>query len=229
VDRAIARLVAYTDGLTDVPTLQALLQYAHRRFGVPGIAETRARYEHSASTPGERVFQRVVDRNWVATSGDLARLGDTDIMVSAALYCDVLPLPPAYLDTLETARNTGGYSLTHVLLSLELLRENHCTDVVPPGYEDSVAMEVAGLQTPSGPPTDLEIEVEAFLSLVGRADLMQPGFTGRLLEAQNADGGFSATGEKGAPSSWHSSGLALWALLSSRHPDAPCVPFVDPR
>lgn len=150
-------------------------------------------------------------------------------MVSAALYCDILPLPPAYLDTLETARRSDGYSLTHVLLSLELLRENRCTDVVPPGYEDSVAKEVAGLQTSSGPPTDLEIEVEAFLSLVGRADLMRPGFAGRLLAAQNADGGFSATGEKGVPSSWHSSGLALWALLSFRYPDAPWVPFIDPR
>ncbi len=229
LDRAIARAIAYADGITNVATLQALLQYVHRRFGVSEFADARARYDRAASAPADRVFRRIIDRNTVAARADLAALTDTDLMVSAALYCDIIPLPPDYATVLGKARRAGGYSLTHVLLSLDLLRENGGTDVVTPGYEDSVARDVAALVAPWGPPTDLEIEAEALLYLVGRADLVQPGFADRLVKAQKADGGFSQTGHVAAASNWHASGLALWVLLSCRYPTAPLTGLLDRR
>ena len=229
LDRAIARLIAYVDTIDDAPSLQMLLQYAHRRFGVSEFADARARYDRATKMPAERVFRRIVDRESVAAPADLARLGDTDVMVSAALYCDVLPLPPDYRATLDARRESGGYDLTHVLLSLELLRENSCTGVVPPGYEDSVATDVAALVAASGPPTDLEIESEALLCIVGCGHLLHPGFTQRLVGAQRADGGFSASGQALMPSRWHASGLALVVLLDSRYPTAPLIPLIGTK
>ena len=229
LDRAITRLVGYVDTIAVVPTLQALLQYAHRRFGIREFADARARYDRATSRAGERVFRRIVDRNNVVDPNDLTRLSTMDVMVSAALYCDVRPLPPDFRDRLDSGRSSGRYDLTHVLLSLELLRENRCTDIVPRGYEDSVAAEVAALVASSGPPTDLEIESEALLSLAGCDHLLHPGFIARVLSAQRADGGFSATGQAADTSEYHTSGLALWVLLSSRYPAAPPAPLIDPR
>ncbi len=229
LDHAITRAIKYADGITNVATLQALLQYVHRRFGVSEFADARALYDRASSAPADRVFRRIIDRKAVAARADLATLTDTDVMVSAALYCDVIPLPSDYAMVLEKARRAGGYSLTHVLLSLDLLRENGGTDVVAPGYEDSVATDVAALVAPSGSPTDLEIEAEALLYLVGRADMVQPGFADRLVKAQKPDGGFSQTGHVAAASDWHASGLALWVLLSCRYPSAPPTGLLDRR
>ena len=186
LDAAIDATVDYALTVRDIPTFQALLQYAERRFGVAALAGARARYDGATSRPEEHVFRRLVDRNHRPEQAELTGLSLTDPMVAAALYCDIWPPGPDFAVTLETARRAGGYELTHVLLSLELMRENGCPRPGSAAFEDSVAVEVAHLAAGAGAPSDLEIESQAFLSLVGRDDLMQPGFVERLLGVQCA-------------------------------------------
>lgn len=224
---AIERALAYARSITTTPTHELVMQYPARRHRLPGWEDALARYDAASGGAQDRVFRRVLDRTTRPSAADLDALTGIDAYTSAALYCDVRPLPPDYAATLGAAAALGGYELTHVLLALVWAEENGCPPPLAPAARAAIESEVARLAGTPGPPPDLVIEAEAFLHLVGRRDLLHPELTDAILRLQLDDGGFPVVPGSTA-SDFHPTSLALWVLLGVQNPEAPLVPLIAP-
>ncbi|MBM4361999.1 MAG: hypothetical protein FJ104_04920, partial [Deltaproteobacteria bacterium] len=224
---AIERALAYARAITTTPTFELVMQYPARRHRIPGWEDALARYDAAASSGQERVFRRVLDRATRPSPADFDALAGIDLYTSAALYCDLRPLPPDYPATLTAAAGLGGYELTHVLLALVWAEENGCPPPLGAAARAAIESEVAAIAGTPGPPPDLVIEAEAFLHLARRTDLLHPALTDELLALQLDDGGFPVV-PASIRSDWHPTGLALWVLLAVKDPGAPRVPLIAP-
>jgi len=228
VDSAIARGIGYCDSITAVAGLEGALWYLYRKFGIPDFANARSLYDVAMISATDRVYRRIVDRSTVPSSSDVLQLGSVDLITYPALYCDTIALPGNYVSMLTAAGASGSYDLTHTLLAALWLGENGCTGVVTPDFVDAVERDVALIATQASPAGDIQIESQAFLYTAGRRDLVDPTFVDRLVNAQLPNGGWSISGAASDAANWHPSALALWVLLSARHPEATSVPVLDP-
>ncbi len=193
-----------------------LSDVAARRYDLPALSELYLRFEEmldSSPRPDLRVFHRVMRHDAAVTAADLGAIPiGMDEMTSAALHCDRIPLGPGFAASLEANFFAGEYSLTHVLLALNMMDDNGCESPLGPDFEEDVAAATLALiDEDHEAVTDLEIEAAAFLAVSGRRHLVPWAFVQGVLDAQMPDGGWKVD-PNDARSHWHASGLGVILL-----------------
>jgi hypothetical protein len=218
----------YLDLSGQVSPLQWLLvDYLQRRFA---LDPRFSAFNRPIAVPGDagaaaefRVYQRIAYP--AATVGSLPTTPDpTSRLVMQAMECDRIPLPSDFRPQLSAQIDAGGYALTHMAFSLELMQENGCR------LSDDQLLEtrlIPGLMDLAGRPSvapDLRYEATAMLAFIGRGDLIQPEWIRQMALEQNADGGWPGDGP--GVSNDHATVLAVWALLAHTNPGRPNQPML---
>lgn len=153
-------------------------------------------------------------------------LSEVAVLITDALYCDVVPVTNEDLARWDALTERGGYEATHVVMAWFVAGDVGCDDsgIAEAGQRaaDRVAAEftarlAAGVD--AADVDDLMIEQAAFLERVGRGDILTPAFIEALVAAQLPDGGWPRNvGD--TTSDWHATALAVWALSAATTPSA---------
>lgn len=214
VDEAIGMLTPLTKELSTL----LITHYFHRRFDIDAFAEHLALYDATLALGTSRdgyyrVARRIADPENIYQPGDWGSIeSPVDELTLSALYCGHQPLPADYDVRLTTARDAGGYELTHVGMALTFLEDNGCAEPLGPSFRADVEMRMASIPDSSDGLDDLEIEAIAFLLQMERGDLVRPQDMQLIVDSRLPSGGWPEYATD-ADSSWHATGLALWALL----------------
>lgn len=215
---------------TQEPYALLLLNVLYRRFGIAEFNDSLQRYDQMLASypqPLMRIFRRVADyNNSVQTTDFNAVTDDVDRLTVPALYSDRLSLPDNYPSMLTSAKNSGGYLLTHALLATIWLEDNNCNVTVPDNFIASLYHENAALTDNGLPVTDLELEAAAFLYMAGQGTLVDDNFVQLVIATQNYDGGWLASSDMSGSSYWHASILGLIILLHAEFPAASYPPML---
>lgn len=187
-----------------------VLRYRPDRRQLPGSLGTH-----------ELVVRRFLEPNHPMTQETILAHGNPiNQMLAAALYCDRIPLPPSYADSLRDMNRMGGLFVTHGVMATGWAVENGCIepDAVP---EDIAVGQLQGLlaieHAPGARAHDLGVEALACLYYAGRSDVVEEAWVDELVSLQRPDGGFSDGGPD-QPSNHHTTALALWVLLEHDYP-----------
>jgi hypothetical protein len=166
-----------------------------------------------------RIFRRIADyNNFVQTTDFNLVTDDIDRLTVPALYSDRLSLPDNYLSMLTSAKNSGGYLLSHALLATIWLKDNNCNLTLPDNFSASLYYENAALTDNGLPVADLGLEAAAFLYLAGQGTLVNDNFVQQVIATQNYDGGWLPSSDQSGSSYWHASVLGLIILLHAEFP-----------
>ena len=197
-----------------------LYSYLQPKFGwrnLPAQAQTLSiqdslRNAGSNSQVQEfKLFQRLIDPQFVLVPEDYDRAKDVDAITVPALYCDRYPLDTAtYFPVLRTQSDAGNYAASHALLAFIWAEEKHCLSRsnAPKLYAQIIAANEALLgERPIW--TDLQLEAAALLSAAGKT--LPDEWKKEVIALQNADGGWSDS-MKGTQSDSHATILAMWFL-----------------
>ena len=196
------------------------LAVMHRRFQIEQFADALRRYDdvladQPEQAPLRRVLRRFADRDNPLRPDDWDAVTDpSDRLLVCALYCDRVGFPRSFAEMLRKAARAGGYYLPHVMLVWFWIRENGCECELPAGFMDRVYGASAAIidQDPTIV-SDLRLEVAAFLHLVGQPGRVSDAFIERVLQSQNADGGWGQSRDAQGRSDWHSTTLGLLLLV----------------
>lgn len=149
-----------------------------------------------------------------------------DKVTFGALWCDRLEPADHFLKQMADLASLGRYELTHVYLSLQILKEKNCP------FRIKHAPELAALETKLGEEvrkiadhsrdiSDLEVEAAAFYAFANRGKAPSEAFLKRLIAAAEP-----AFVEKTKPKlRGHTVVLLLWFLLEYLNPQAPRAPL----
>ncbi len=230
----------------------AILDFLRRRFGlhdrysaavqlVPDLGVTitpveQERY-YRLTEPGFRYQGTIPDR-----------LDTMDDFMTAALYCDVMPIPQDTIaqmlaklrevDALPHGTRMGPFKMLvdyfypHLALALQWMLEKQCVPD-PTGLKDlreGLVRSLEGLIAREGPDTDLGIEAMAMLCYLRMPGRVKPAWVERMLAAQLPDGGWANAYDLNAPelvSNGHTTVLALWVMLETAVPRINDVPWVE--
>lgn len=200
-------------------------QFHRRKFGVPAFPfHMMHKFRELA------VYMRIVDAEALVTTEEIEELtSPIDRLLAAALHCDYLPLPDAYLENLGTATRAGGYALTHAVMATKWAVENG-------GLKPDQLADLTRLQTKllidlieqETSNNDLRIEAIAFLYYSGNGQHVREEWVRQVVATQNPDGGWSQTTASKGKSHQHTTQLGLWLLLEHQFPGIE-EPIVPPR
>jgi hypothetical protein len=129
---------------------------------------------------------------------------------------------------LQQAANLGDYMLPHVLLAWIWIQENGCEVSLPDGFVENLYIANAALIGTDPVVNDLELEAAAFLCLAGQGALVDDAFVDRVIEVQNADGGWLFSSDTPSVSDWHTTILGLLLLLHVEYPADSYPPMLAP-
>jgi hypothetical protein len=227
--RRHAAELAVTQGVAHVATLAypdwidlVLADVVRRRFDVAALAPIEPALASEIATqgaPDARVLLRIATPDAVVTRAELDALtGTVDPFTGPALHCDRIPLPAGYARTLESNVRPGEYQLTHVVLAMIWIEDNHCARPYSDDLRARVIAETAKLvHAGDGETTDLELEAAALLSYLGEERRLPPSFIDDVVAAQRPNGGW-AIASPYRDTNGHTTGFALWFLCESLWP-----------
>jgi hypothetical protein len=234
LQRAVAKAIDFESREPDDPYALLMHDVMHRRFGIAEFADALQRYdqilaENPDGAPLLRVFRRIADHDNPLQAGDLEELWhEGDRLIVPALYCDRMGLPHDYPAMLQQAANLGDYMLPHVLMAWIWIQENGCEVPLPDGFIEAVYSANAALIGNDQVVDELELEAAAFLHLAGQGALVDDAFVERVIEAQNADGGWLPSSDTPGVSYWHTTILGLMLLLHVEYPADSYPPMLAP-
>lgn len=219
IDSAIAAAVRFFAD-TKEPYALLWLERIGRRFGIEAFSGSLSRFDdllgrQARQAPLLRLFRRIGDPGNALRLDDLESITHTsDRMLIAALYCDVLELPPQYPNVLAEAVESGGYWCTHALLAWVWLQERRHPLELAEKFEGELFDANAGIVNENAAVvTDLKLEAAAFLHEAGQGGRIDPAFVDCVIRTQNPDGGWGMTRARPDASDWHGSVLGLLLLL----------------
>jgi hypothetical protein len=247
IQQAIKNAITYLKQTQD-PTGLLMLNVIYRQFSIAEFNNSLQRYDQLlASNPDPllRIFRRIADyNNSLVGPEDFNSVTDQlDRLTVPALYSDRIDLPGDYLTRLTEAMdtgilysdhslNSGSYLLTHVLLASIWLQNNRCSIQLPKDFTSTLYQENAKLISDGSQVNDIELEAAAFLYQAGQGKLVNPVFkqifVQNIIAAQFTDGGWSASQDTPANTSWHPSVLALMILLFVEYPTQSYQPMISP-
>jgi len=158
-----------------------MLDIMNRRFGITAFNNSLMAFDERLATVTNfpeaamlRVLRRIADYpNLILQSTDLDRVSsDIDQVTVPALYSDRLALPADYNSTFHNAVDSGGYLLTHALLSTVWFKDNRYNMSLPDDYMDALYHANAAIIGDDEVVTDIELEAAAFLYLSGQGLLV---------------------------------------------------------
>lgn len=124
----------------------------------------------------------------------------------------------------------GSYYLTHSVIALQWAIEQGCVSEAEvsglKAQQEAKLLELIGIALADHPVTDIFLEALATLYYGGHASAVRPEWIKLTLDSQLEDGSFPS--EAGSAERWHSTVLAMWALLAQSRPDAPPVTMIPP-
>jgi|WetSurMetagenome_2_1015567.scaffolds.fasta_scaffold01690_8 hypothetical protein len=247
IQRAIKNAITYLKQ-TQNPTGLLMLNVIFRQFGIAEFNNSLQSYDQlmtSNPDPLLRIFRRIADyTNSVVKPEDFNSVTDQlDRLTVPALYSDRRDLPDDYLTRLTEAMdtgilysghslNSGSYLLTHALLATIWLQNNRCSIQLPKDFTSTLYQENAALIGDGSQVDDIGLEAAAFLYQAGQGNLVNPVFkqifVQNIIAAQFTDGGWSASQDTPANTSWHPSVLALMILLFAENPAQSYPPMIAP-
>lgn len=156
-------------------------------------------------------------------------------LTASAAHCGAETFPSSEWERLARQAydeaDPDGYLQTHVAIGLVVMDHRGCTF---PWLEElrsrATSALAAGLEG-SDVVSDINLERLVLLLELDRGDLVEPAWIGRVLGAQQPDGGWRANGGYGPlvdpddpTSHWHPTLVAVWLLAAWTDPDAPTTP-----
>jgi hypothetical protein len=214
-------MLTQTDLQARIAHALLFMDLIHRRYGVEDFSDALARYDEVLTehpdAPKLRVLRRMADVDNPLQPDDWNHVTfPKDRVLVSAMYCDRLGLPDSFAEVLAIEAATGGYALTHALLSYIFVQDNGCRLDLPEGFVEKMYADVAAIvdQNP-GTINDIKLEAAAFLCLARQSPRVNLHFVQRVIAIQNDDGGWGRPDEGAgdpAGSSWHSTILALILL-----------------
>lgn len=223
----IERAIAYFEGGSGDPYTLLFLDVLYRRFGIADFSDALQRYDQVIEETIDdstmlRLFRRISDYDTPYEADDFNKIASPyDLITIPALYCDLVGLPPTYVEHLEGVMDEGGYTVTHVLLALIWMEENECEVTLPDGFVETVYEANADLIDEGPDVYDIELEAAAFLYLAGQGARVSDVFVERMVEAQNTDGSWGTFDDN-----WHTTVLALTVLLHAESPTSSYPPML---
>ena len=146
---SIDRAIHYFKDETRYATHSAyfLLHFLHRRFAIEQFGDMPARYQAYLATldkndPNLNIFERLM---YPDRSVDMDRIRSIrnriDMFTTRALYCDQITLEDNYQAGLRETAQFGAYSLTHMGLASQWLRENGCDEMISQQVVDEIGTQ----------------------------------------------------------------------------------------
>lgn len=149
-----------------------------------------------------------------------------DNVTFGTLWCDRQEPGDNFLKQMADLAALGRYELTHVYLSLQILKENNCPFQVKHAsrlaeLETKLAEETRKVADQSREISDLEVEAAAFYAFANRGKAPSEAFLKRLIAAAEP-----AFADKTKPKlRGHTVVLLLWFLFEYLAPETPPVPL----
>jgi len=206
-------------GTIDIASL-SVISYVGENWKVPALAAAADAAEERLMAadldPEEAAMARMADPLMVADAALGAGFApdSTTTTLARVLRCDVDPLSDADLVALDALVDGGGYDATHAALAVVWLEELGC-EVEDAGPRRVRLVEAIGAELAAGEEvTDLAVEQSAVLHYLDAGDHVPGDWSGHVLAAQRADGGW---GER--VSTWHMTMLAVWTILAETETD----------
>ncbi|MBP9004582.1 MAG: hypothetical protein KBH78_13265 [Candidatus Hydrogenedentes bacterium] len=234
-------------------TLIAILDFLRRRFGLHErySAATQLAPDLGVTiTPVEQErYYRLTEPGFRFKGSLPEKLDTMDDFMTAALYCDVMPIPQDTLaqmlaklrevDALPHETRIGPFKMVvdyfypHLALALQWMREKNCVTDLAAANElrEGLIRSLEGLVSRNGPDTDLGMEAMAMLGYLRVPGRVKPAWVEKMVAAQLPDGGWANAIDPALPeltSNGHSTVLALWVLLEQAVPKINDVPWVAP-
>lgn len=231
----------------------AILDFLRRRFGLHDRYSAAALLVPELNvtiTPVEQErYYRLTESGFRYRGVIPEKLDTMDDFMTAALYCDVLPIPAdttaqmlaklKEVDALPHDTRIGplkmlvDYFYPHLALALRWMQEKNCvTDQLAANQlREGLIRSLEGLIRRNGPDTDLGIEAMAMLCYLRVPGRVKPVWLERMAAAQLPDGGWANAVDPDLPelvSNGHTTVLALWVLLEHSVPRINEVPWVAP-
>lgn len=236
IDRALAYLAFKDRGPNRLFHL-VLLDYLQRRFQLHeryGLRATNAPHLRKDEAGDLANFKRMMDPQFVVDASVIDAAEPMEQLTLRALYCDVYPLEPAFLDEMNTALNEGpALFLPSLAMAYLWLRDNGCL-VSEPKFllvRDGLAVKFRNNLKQDGVSAYMAPQSLAMLFVLDHPEMVEELWMVKFGEAQNEDGGWPGRlipGQKSA-----SDGMAtvhvLWALLEHALPNVPRIPLLPPK
>lgn len=181
-------------------------RFAH--FEVPG---------HFLKYDPAPYFQRfagLYDPDFVPERNALQGVQTTELALMLGVYCHAYPVKlKPYRQLLKgIIRNRDAYEYTHALWGFVYMRDRGCdTFHEARSSYDMLVMGTLNIVKNTTTIDDVQLEAAGILLELGHGDLMPPDFLGKVLMAQNPDGGWSWFEDEGE-SNLHSTALGFWYL-----------------
>lgn len=149
-----------------------------------------------------------------------------DQVTFGAIWCDRQEPGDNFLKQMADLASLGRYELTHVYLSLQILKEKNCPFRVKhasglAALETKLAEETRKVADQSREISDLEVEAAAFYAFANRGKVPSEAFLKRLIAA--AEPAFADNTKPKLRG--HAVVLLLWFLFEYLAPETPAVPL----
>lgn len=208
-----------------------LLDYLQRKFDLSqefsGSVNKIQQPADAMDADKFRVFRRIAYPNELVDSLPAGFDLPTARLLMASTHCDHIPLPENFTGLIKQNLSEGGYGVTYVALSLEIMKENNCS---LPIAEDQRLREqtAAGMATIIKDHTsipDMRYGAIALMMHINRHDLVESQWLSQVISDQNPDGGWRSTFNNN-DSDDHATVMALWALLEYPEQETRDEPFI---
>ena len=207
------------------PQQRLLLDYLHRKFNISDQFDGKVVPITLVSKNKDRQQEFDALQRIAYPDRLVSNLGRSPSLLTMAANCDHIPLPKDFSQQLGTEVNQGGYSLTHVALSIQMAKELGCTVQSTEPLIDQARKGMNTMASDSKAPADLRYESIALLAYSGYKNDIQDEWINKMVSEQQQDGSWSPGAVPGVQID-HTTTLALWALLEYKHKDAPQVPIL---
>lgn len=220
-----AQLLAAYDQVS--PNQKLILDFLQRKFNLNDHFSAKKTHINSPVSDTEewRLIKRIAYPDELENTLPPYNNNPTIYMVMAAANCDHIKQPTNLGELIKRNVSDGGYSLLHVVLSLEFMRENGCNLPVNREFENQVIEEAVKLADNPQASADLHYEAIAMLYFSGHKDLVKSNWLAQIIQEQNPDGNWDEHVDD-KQSSDHATVLALWSLLEYSQPNTTNEPMI---
>ncbi len=227
VQAATKWLAERLEDIDNTPTLM-FLNFVGRNWQIPEIYPETLKIAEEREPAGLSLLLWRLVRTDFPSGQQFEEPADTQELLSAALYCDQLPLGPGFNKSVDSSINAGGYLASHAAFALQWVKERGCPlDGLQNRIDLAVAV-VAGELEQADVIGDLQLEQAAALAYLGSTDMIPADFGDAVAKAQNPDGGW-AINRPGQPSNWHPTIFGLWTLLALNNGPGVGATMVNPK
>lgn len=147
-------------------------------------------------------------------------------VMSRSAYCNILPLPPNFMEEINRQIALGEYYLTHSAMAFKWAMDNNCLNLSKKKICNLRCNLIFKLcqtaQNPSLQSLDLIAEAMCALYVLEAKSYVNAAWVRLIMQKQLPNGGWQwGLNTKSLESYDHTAVLCLWALLETAYPNVP--------